>query len=679
MQFNLRTKILVALGVLIIGVVFISTVVSLTTFNSYVNRNSYASIEHELEALEAALENKVDELSNFAQVLAAGQQLGIGLMEGNMKAVGDYIEPLAESSELDVMITNRSRKIIFKPHEPEAVGTEVENRYFSGTEVTQGAAGYSVEQDTLNVLAIRPINSHGHAFYVFAGYLQASDVVDNDFLVELRNVIGNDTSIYAFVDGKMTAKALALAEVEANDNRDREEQFAEYAREEIQIPEEILDELYASGEPQIVVGNLYSTGYYPVKDAFGEVQGIIVVEESRADELATAAATRNRLLGIGALILLVCIISGYKGGDTLVKPVLAVHDALKAIGAGDLTVTVNEELLGRDEIGDMGRTLNKEFGNQRQAMLVLKENAEQLAQASEQIASSSQEIAAGTQQQANEVQNISEMVNKNVELTKEVAQNAETASESAQEAVKAAEQGNSAVENTVRSMRDIQSRVKGLGTSSRKISEIIKVINEIADQTELLALNAAIEAARAGEHGRGFAVVADEVRKLAERSSLATKDIEKIVDEIWNETEEAVSEVDKGAVIAQEAGDALVAIINRNREVLKNMGNMFASSETMKAAGEKMMHAVESISAIVEETAAGAEETAAGAEELSAMADKLRSLTERFKLEKSDENTEEKEAEKQTETVEVGAAKKEAVLTEETETEEAIQKDDMLQ
>lgn len=627
MRFSLKVKIVGALVILIVLLIGITVGISIRSFNRYSVSRAEEAMKETLGSFHVDLYNRKESVGDLAYIFARGQDLSEGMVFGNIKAVADYLHPLTGEGGFNVTVVDRSRVAVFKPHDLGRQGEEVEeNDYLMEAWSRGGLVGYALENGLPVVQAIKPILRDG----IFAGHLLISAAMDDTFMEEKRGVLGEGSSVYLFVNGELAAKALTEGESEV-------EAFA--------LPADLYERLRAAGEPEVILEARHIVGYLPLKDTFGEVISVAVVRRCREAALLAAANMRNNLLGVGAVILLISVAVGVKASGVVIKPVYALNSVMQAFGSGDLTARIGDKLLYDDEIGDVGRTLNRELENQRQSMLAIKENADQLAGASQQIAASSQQIAAGNQQQANEVQSIVAMVGENAQAIEEVAKVAETAAGTAEKAVEIAGKGNKAAEDAISSMRDIQSKVEELGMSSRRIGEIVKVINDIADQTALLSLNAAIEAARAGEHGRGFAVVADEVRKLAERSGSATKDIEKLVEQIRGDTEETVAGVNEGAAVVQKAGDALAEIMESNKEVMSRIRSIFDSTAVMTGVGEKVAGAVESISAVVEETAAGAEETAAGAEELSAMADRLSGLTERFKLVEGSDQKEEVSAE----------------------------------
>jgi methyl-accepting chemotaxis protein len=202
------------------------------------------------------------------------------------------------------------------------------------------------------------------------------------------------------------------------------------------------------------------------------------------------------------------------------------------------------------------------------------------------------------------------------------------------------------VERTVDGMKRIAEvvrqsalTVQELGKSSDQIGEIIGVIDDIADQTNLLALNAAIEAARAGEHGRGFAVVADEVRKLAERTTKATKEIAGMIRKIQTDTQGAVlsmnqgtQEVEKGITSADQAGAALSEIVKISQQVTDMVLQIASASEQQSDASGQISQNVEVIASVTHETATGVQQVARAAEDLNKLTEILQGLVSGFHL-----------------------------------------------
>ena len=319
--------------------------------------------------------------------------------------------------------------------------------------------------------------------------------------------------------------------------------------------------------------------------------------------------------------------------------------AAEKIAANDLTVKVSPKS-ERDVLGNSFETM---INNLTGMIRELAANAEQLVSAATEVASSSEQMSRGAQEQTSQVSQVSTAIEEMTATIVESSKNAGEATEASSNANNTAGEGGRVVSDTISGMQRIASVVREsadsiakLAKSADQIGEIIGVIDDIADQTNLLALNAAIEAARAGEQGRGFAVVADEVRKLAERTGKATGEITEMIKGIQKETSDAVEsmesgikEVDSGKELADQAGNSLGEIVNMSQQVMDMIQQIATASEQQSAAAEQISKNVESISSITRQTATGAEQSAAAAEELNRQAEGLKEMVGRFSLEHS--------------------------------------------
>ncbi len=311
---------------------------------------------------------------------------------------------------------------------------------------------------------------------------------------------------------------------------------------------------------------------------------------------------------------------------------------------GDLTVAVTPRK--DDAIGTLFEGFNRAVTHIRSIIQNVAEAVSATASASSQISSSTEEMAAGAHeqtQQASEVASAVEVMTKEIQ---ETTRNAGMAAETARQAGETAKEGGRVVLETISGMGRIAAVVKesadtvvALGRSSDQIGEIIQVIDDIADQTNLLALNAAIEAARAGEQGRGFAVVADEVRKLAERTTKATKEIAGMIKQIQKDTHIAVSsmsqgtkEVESGRAMADRAGTSLKEIINGADRVVEMATKVAETSQEQAGASEQIARNIEAISSVTQESASGTQQIARAAEDLNRLTQNLEELLQKFTL-----------------------------------------------
>lgn len=323
--------------------------------------------------------------------------------------------------------------------------------------------------------------------------------------------------------------------------------------------------------------------------------------------------------------------------------ILQLLDELADLADGDLRVqaTVTESFTGA--IAD---SINFSIDQMRGLVSKINETSEKVSSAADQTQSSVSALSDASQRQASEIADVSEAVDQMAVSIDMVSDNASESSSVAERSVDIASKGAVVVQNTIDGMDNIRGqiqetakRIKRLGESSQEIGDIVALINDIADQTNILSLNAAIQASMAGDAGKGFAVVADEVQRLAERSGAAAKQISALVKTIQSDTNEAVSsmeqttaEVVQGTRLAQDAGVALGEIEGVSKSLAEVIENISAAARQQAASAGKISNTMKSIQEITSVTTHGQEEAVTAVGNLAEMTNELRSSVTGFKL-----------------------------------------------
>lgn len=358
-----------------------------------------------------------------------------------------------------------------------------------------------------------------------------------------------------------------------------------------------------SGETNALIDDIYDD-----KNTLGATRSVQYAEQAE-----TAVYT---MVYIVAAAMAAAIGLGWAISRMIGRPVARLAESANRIAEGDLSLTV--EVASKDEIGALSASFAKMTDNMNEVLSQIQSASEQVSSGARQMSESSLVLSQGASEQASSVEQLTASLEQIAAQTQLNADNAVHASALAEQARGNAVEGNARMREMLKAMEDIND-------SSASISKIIKVIDEIAFQTNILALNAAVEAARAGQHGKGFAVVAEEVRNLAARSANAAKETTEMI-------EGSIRKVEGGTRIASETAASLNDIVEGVAQVAAIVGNISRASTEQAAGVSQINQGIMQVSQVVQTNSATSEESAAASEELTGQAEMLKEQVAKFVL-----------------------------------------------
>jgi methyl-accepting chemotaxis protein len=340
------------------------------------------------------------------------------------------------------------------------------------------------------------------------------------------------------------------------------------------------------------------------------------VQEAIAEQDSVSRQTKLLFGAVVLLTILIVVPTTMLNMHAICRPLEEARETARSIASGDLSQRISAE--GHDEVADLQRALGAMQAGLGAMVAEVRDSSENIATASQEIAAGNQDLSIRTEQTASNVQQTVSSLGSLTGNVKQTAASAQTANQLAATASTAALRGGSVVQQAVSSMQEI-------AASSRKINDIIGLIDSIAFQTNILALNAAVEAARAGEQGRGFAVVASEVRLLAQRSAKAASEIKTLIDN-------SVSAVDGGVRLVEEAGTAMQEIVAGVKRVGDIIGEITSAASQQSAGIGDVNESVTEIDRMTQQNAALVEQSAAAAESLREQAGRLAQSVRQFRV-----------------------------------------------
>ena len=398
------------------------------------------------------------------------------------------------------------------------------------------------------------------------------------------------------------------------------------------------DEVILNGRP-------YFSAYDPIKDKEGKVIGAIGVALPKSDYFATF----NRIILVISIIAvcLIVAINFFLFGfiRKIMNPLRQLIPVASSLAEGDLSIRI--ETQRNDEIGQLLSAMKNMIERWRSVVADVQQASGNVASAGQKLNENAGQMSTLSTEQEQRSSQVATAAEEMSQTIMDIAQNVNNIAGAAQVTLAVAKDGQGIVDKSVTEVKEIAETVdassefvRSLGDRSRQIGEIVDVIGDIADQTNLLALNAAIEAARAGEQGRGFAVVADEVRKLAERTANATSEISAMIKTIQEEVFKAVDSMENasgkvtvGVELSAHAGEALKNIVEKADELQLMVQQIASATEEMSTTSEEITKDIGQIASASRETSESSSHTTQAAAELSRLSINLQKTVGEFKLE----------------------------------------------
>ncbi len=626
-NISIKKKLIILFLIISIIPVLVSSIFFYVTGVREMNDFGQEQIKNDIAVMNNVIDNESSKLLMLAQKYANDEELNAAFKSGNREQLDKLLKPIYQrvifDADISVIEYGDVNGVVFtRGHKPGKYGDDKSDNLsiksaLSGNAVSgfdYGSSGITLRafvpiKDGDEIIGTLQLGANNRIFHTINNSMLSNiKFYNNDVLFFSSN--DNDTELY----GQQLDNPAIYENILAGDG---------------------YHDIDKNGNL-----NLFMAMTNATKE---ETIGIICISKdmSRITNYSKKVLTNTGTLIV--IIFLVVLLISYFFSNQIAKPLQIAKNTLKHIAEGDLTITINEKSISKDEVGQlMGslrfmtenvrglvkdiNTMGHTVSSSSQEMMV---SCEEVTKVSEQVAQAVSDLAKGASEQAQSTErgndNVKEIVDKISQMTSDMNRSdslvllAKNAVSNGEKAVKYQE---IKMDESKQVTMNITNAMDVLSQKSSEVGQIVEVIKGIADQTNLLSLNAAIEAARAGELGQGFAVVAEEIRKLAEQSALSVQKIGDIISEVQTGVKHAVSEITKVGTVVDDQSNALNDTVQAFDEISEvvvsisdNIQAQLKDSLLLSDNAQQVSDAINDMASISQETAAGTEEVAASSEE----------------------------------------------------------------